>query len=392
MDLRLGYHYHIPARQEDGKIVMPGYHGCFIDSLAERCEKLICFLHSPNPADSFNGDYTIHSKNVVLVDIGLHTSVPKRIINARHFTQSLLEKRGELDAVLLRGPSPLLPAFAKATGQTPTAMLLVGDYLAVVDDLPQPWWRKELIRLWSKWNQAQQLKIARRSLTFVNSHKLYEELKPFVPNLVETHTTTLSEADFFLREDTCQKPPYHLLYTGRMDRGKGLMEMIEALAKLTQKGYDCVLDLVGMKVKGDPILQEIQRKGQELGITERIIYHGYVPLGKQLFDFYRKADIYVIASKSSFEGFPRTIWEAMANSLPVVATRVGSIADFLNGAALIIEPAKTDELASAIISLLSNQELRRRNIKTGRSTAKENTLENRSKELISNIKEFVNKQ
>ena len=391
MGLHLGFYYHIPACIRDGHIVMPGYQGCFVDSLATYCEKLTCFLHSPVPQDHFSGDYAIRSANVELVNIGPHASVPHRMLNAHRFVKSLETMKDKLDLLLLRGPSPLLPDFTKAAGNLPVALLLVGDYLAGVDDLPQPKWRKELIRLWSRWNQNRQLNAAKHNLTFVNSHKLYEQLKPFIPKLVETRTTTLSQADFFQREDTCQKPPYHLLYTGRMDRSKGLSEMVSALALLVEQGYNCTLDLVGMVVEGDPILTEIHQQAKNLGIAERVIYHGYKPLGPQLNEFYRNADIYLIASQAS-EGFPRAIWEAMANSLPVIATHVGSIPDFVEGAAMLVEPNDPEDLALAVITIINDSEQRRNNIRTGLGIAQKNTLEFRSQEMIQHIKESVNLQ
>ena len=143
---------------------------------------------------------------------------------------------------------------------------------------------------------------------------------------------TLQATDFYERADTCQKRPIHLLYTGRMDRGKGLADMTAALGMLVEQGYDACLDLVGWPEAGDPILAEIKAEAERMGIAERVTDHGFKPLGEELFAFYKNADIYVIASRSSFEGFPRTIWEAMAHSLPVAATRVGSIPAFIEGA------------------------------------------------------------
>ena len=207
----------------------------------------------------------------------------------------------------------------------PTALLLVGDAVALVDDSRQPLWRREAIRLLWQWNRRRQDQVARRSLTFVNSRELFRQLQPKIHNLVETRTTTLTRADFFDREDTCTHAPYHLLYTGRMTRGKGLIEMVEALALLVQSGEDVVLDLVGWPEKGDDVLEELKQVAGRLQVAERVTFHGPKPAGPELYAHYREADIYVIASKTS-EGFPRTIWEAMAR-LPVVATRVGSIPD-----------------------------------------------------------------
>jgi glycosyltransferase involved in cell wall biosynthesis len=386
--MHLGFHYHIPACLQNEQILMPGYLGCFIDSLADHCEKVVLFLHTPTDANQFQGDYALHAGNVELVDIGAHTSVPNRMLHSTRFISQFAARKSELDILLIRGPSPLLPAFAAAAGNLPVALLLVGDYLTGIDDLPQPRWRKELIRAWSRWNQSQQLAVAKRSLTFVNSHKLFQELQSFVPSLIETRTTTLTASDFYYREDTCQSPPYHLLYTGRMDRAKGLLDMVTAVANLVDRGYDCILDLVGMIEKGDPILTVIKKRAEYLGIQNRVIYHGYQPLGERLFQFYRKADIYLIASQAS-EGFPRTIWEAMVHSLPVVATKVGSIPSYIEGAAELIEPRQSLEIAMAVSRLIQDSDRRKHYIKAGLNLTHQNTLEQRSQEMISTIEKYL---
>lgn len=387
MTLRLGFHYHVPmVRDADGKLRTPGYQGRFLDSLARHCQQLVCFLHSPTPTDTSPLDYTIESDNVVWVDIGPHTSVPRRMLGARKVTRLIRPWRSQLDALLIRGPSPLLPIVADAVGDLPISLLLVGDYLAGIGDLPQPRWRKEAIRLWARWNHHQQMKVARRSLTFVNSRKLYNELRPLVPNLVETRTTTLTSADFYQRDDTCTQRPVRLLYTGRMDRGKGLLHIVEALALLVERGEDVVLDLVGWPQKGDPILDEIQALAQEKEIRDRVFYHGYKPVGPELFEYYKQADIYVIASTSS-EGFPRTIWEAMAHGLPVVATRVGSIPLFLeeDGVALLVKPDDVHDLLQGISIVLRNKQLRSQSIAKGYALARQNTLEGRAAEITERI-------
>lgn len=390
MSLRLGFHYHIPAHLENGRIRMPGYLGRFVDSLAAHCDEVICFFHSPVQGEEAYLDYPIASENVRLVDIGPHTSVPQRMLGARRFTRPLRAWRDRLDILLLRGPSPLLPSMARAAQGVPLALLLVGDYLAGVNDLPQPRWRKEAIRLWSWWNYRQQLRLARRSLTLVNSRLLYEQLQPLVPELYEVRTTTLTAGDFFIREDTCQAPPYHLLYTGRMDRAKGLFEMVEAVALLVSQGENVILDLVGWPAENDTIMTELANLAQARKVSDRVLYHGYKKLGPELFAYYKQADIYVIASRSS-EGFPRTIWEAMAHSLPVVATRVGSIPLFLGGAAEFIEPKDGNGLASSLRNILHDQARRRHLIQASLHLARENTLEVQTEKLIGIINGWLKK-
>jgi len=388
MALRLGFHYHIPALQKEDGIYTPGYQGRFVDSLAAHCDRLVLFLHTPQPEEVQRLDYRIQSPVVELVPIGPHTRLPLRMLQAwRYAVPQVWVRRAGLDALLLRGPSPLLPLVAWAARPVPTVLLLVGDYLAGIDDLPQPGWRRELIRFWALWNRWGQDRVARRSLTFVNSRKLYEELKGFVPALVETRTTTLSESDFFVREDTCAAPPYRLLYTGRMAAEKGLLDLVEAVALLVEQGEDVVLDLVGWPDREDSFLELLREQAGARGVADRVRYHGYQPVGPELFVFYRQADLFVIASR--FEGFPRSIWEAMAHSLPVVATKVGSIPAYIQGAAQLVEPRDPQALAEGIATLLDSSERRQEFIRAGRNLARQNTLERQSVAMVCQIQDWL---
>lgn len=385
--MKLGFHYHVPAISKEDGIYMPGYLGRFIDSLAELCDQVICFLHSPRPDEIARMDYKILSGNVRLVDIGPHASVIKRTVNSKTYTAFLERHAADMDVLLVRGPSPLLPAMVAAS-PVPSALLLVGDYLAGVNDLPQPLWRKEIIRLWSYWNKWGQNRATRRSLTFVNSRVLHDELKNKASNLHEIRTTTLTDDDFFIRTDTCQSEPYRLLYVGRIDRAKGLLQMVEAVALLKKRNQDVVLDLVGWQEPGDSILEEIQSLAKENYITDRVHYLGSFPLGPELFMCYQQADIFVTASLVS-EGFPRTIWEAMANSLPVIASRVGSIPAFIEGAAELIPPGSIESLADSISKLIQHPEVRQNLIVRGLELARGNTLETQSGIMMEQMKDWL---
>jgi glycosyltransferase involved in cell wall biosynthesis len=392
--LRLGFHYHIPVYQDrDGRLLTPGHQGRFLDSLADRCQTLVCFMHSPRSDEIPQMDYVLRAPNIRGVNIGLHFSFPRRILRARSIVRPVRDHCTRLDALLIRGPTPLLPAMTRAVGDLPIALLLVGDYIAGIGDLPKPRWIKELLRVWTCWYQRRQLAVARRALTFVNSRKLYEQFRPHVVALRETRTTTLSAADFFERDDTCLERPYRLLYTGRMDRAKGLFEMVEAVARLVEQGEDVVLALVGWASGSDTILEELNQFAEANGVADRVIYHGYKPVGPELFEYYKSADVYLIASLSS-EGFPRTIWEAMAHSLPVVATRVGSIPTFLQdqATAVLVEPRDSVALAKAISTIIHDEALRRSLIRQGIEIARPNTLDERAEEMLSQIRHWLSEE
>jgi len=267
---------------------------------------------------------------------------------------------------------------------------LVGDYLAGISSLPQPGWRRELIRLWSWLNYLGQLKAAKRSLVVVNSRALYQQYTGKARQLFETRTTTLSADDLFIRDDTCQKKPVHLLYTGRMDPAKGLLDIVRALSLLKREGEEVVLDLVGWAEEGSNIMARIEETAADEGVKDRIIFHGYKAVGPELFAYYKSTDVYVLASQSN-EGFPRTIWEAMAHCVPVVATSVGSIPDFINGAAELVEPKDPVKLAAGIRQVIHNKELRKGYIQKGFTLAAQNTLETQVGAMAEEIKDWVTK-
>ena len=100
--------------------------------------------------------------------------MPKRLINSRKIVQPVKNWQNSLDALLIRGPTPLLSQMAASVGRIPVVLLIVGDNRLGIDAMSQPLWRKELIRLLWNWNHYQQNKVMKRSLTFVNSHQLYE--------------------------------------------------------------------------------------------------------------------------------------------------------------------------------------------------------------------------
>ncbi len=387
MGLRLGFHYHTLAKESDGGVYMIGYMGRFVDSLAQRCESITCFLHSPGGKTEEILDYRLRSSNVRWVNLGPKYSVPHRELTWWQYGAPWRNNRRSIDAMLIRGPSPMLPTVAHAVKPVPVALLIVGDYVNSIDDIQQPHWRRELIRVWAWWNKFQQIQVARKSLVFVNNSRMFDELRPVVKNLIEVRTTTIDEADFYDRQDTCNKPPYHILYAGHITKGKGVFEIIQAVANLIKSGEDLHLDLVGSVLDGESI-DDFIGFAVRLGISERVTYHGYRMVGPELFAFYKQADVYVIASQLS-EGFPRTIWEAMANSVPVVATRVGGIPGNIEGAAVLVNLGSIDDLTQGISSLLHDSTLRQKIILRGREIARQNTLGIQAGVLVDNLNELL---
>ena len=390
--MRLGFHYHIPACMIEGQIYTASYLGLFIDSLAVHFEQLVLFLHSPRKDEMPQMDYAIVSQNVVLVPLMEHLSIPKRLLRGKSVARKVAEAAREqrIDVLLMRAPTPLLPFIATATKTIcKQALLVVGDMRDHVQNLNQPWWRAPLVRRYIFWNEGRQEQLAKSMLVLTNSAIFQERYARIALKSVLVRTTTLSRANFFERKQLDAGKPFKLLYAGRIEVGKGLLLIAEAVTRLNLDSIDCQWDIVGWSEQGDDTQARIQSIFDQAGQGGRVVFHGKQKAGEALFAFYRKADAYVMASLLS-EGFPRTIWEAMANSAPVIATPVGSIPHYLKHGenALLVKPDASD-IADKIRELVERPDLRRKLIHNGFMLAEESTLEFQSAKMAGEIKAFA---
>jgi glycogen(starch) synthase len=146
-----------------------------------------------------------------------------------------------------------------------------------------------------------------------------------------------------------------LLYHGRVDRRKGVMELIEAFDRLRFSRPTLRLIVSGI----GPDVAAVRTRVAELSLGDSVSLTGHADYFAAA-DIYRRGDIFVSPTYS--EGFSNTILEAMASGLPIVSTRAVGVVDCLtdNVNALLVEPRDTDALAKAIARLLDDGALRRR--------------------------------
>lgn len=140
-----------------------------------------------------------------------------------------------------------------------------------------------------------------------------------------------------------------MLCVARMSPEKGHLVLLDALAILRNEGLDAHCTLVG----DGPMRATIERCAAALGLTGSIIFAG--PLEpERVAALYRSAGLVVLASFS--EGVPIVLMEAMAHSLPVVATRVGGVPELVDHGVtgLVVAPGDAQELAEALRQVLAD--------------------------------------
>ncbi len=98
---------------------------------------------------------------------------------------------------------------------------------------------------------------------------------------------------------------------------------------------------------------ELLRTGEELGLQPHRDLILRDP-GERVAELAQAFDVFWLSSRSRSEGLPTVVGEAMALGLPVVATRVGSVAEAVGEAGLLVPPSDPDALARAAAQLIED--------------------------------------
>jgi glycosyltransferase involved in cell wall biosynthesis len=155
-------------------------------------------------------------------------------------------------------------------------------------------------------------------------------------------------------------PPV-ILYAGRLRSRKAVAVLIAALPRVLAEVPACRLVIVGGGEQSARVAAAVRARG----LTSRVELAGVLPRASVV-ERLAAADVFCLPS--TYEGLPLAILEAMAAGLPVVATAVAgnpeAVEDGVTG--LLVPPESAAALATALISLLRDPELRRRMGEAGR--------------------------
>ena len=143
----------------------------------------------------------------------------------------------------------------------------------------------------------------------------------------------------------------------RITPEKGIHTLVEATAKLK------ALPSVQLLVVGGPYfpkdseyIDSLKVRAKELGIVDRVIFTGFLEDTDTILSL---LDVVLLASTIP-EACPRTIIEAMASGVPVIATPLGGSKELVTPETGILVPAEDpDAFAEAIMQLAEDSERRK---------------------------------
>jgi glycosyltransferase involved in cell wall biosynthesis len=388
--LNVGYHYHQEAVfGPEGSARIPSHLGLLLHELAVQAGSVTFYAHG-GPAVG-NEDFVLSEPLIRCIDLGPRRSFPARTFWPYPALRRFRPTADGVDVMLIQSPTPLLPYFVRKCRDVPVALLVWGDYGAWMPRPSAPRWRSTLIKGWIKYYSAQQRRAANGRLAFIQNPTLAPTVRG-----AETHVvpfSSLSESSIptgSTNRDWSpakgRKEPVRLLYSGRIVREKGLLEVVDSLRILADQGYLASFEIWGWDDPRDLNLDVVMARAEARGVKDRVRFLGYRPAGEDLLRAYAEADIFVIATY--WDSLPRSMQEAMAVGLPVVATAVGGIGASLldRETAMLIEPRQAGSIAAAVRALVDDPLLRRRVAEQGQTWARRYTIESNCAEVVATLR------
>ncbi len=213
-------------------------------------------------------------------------------------------------------------------------------YSAIIRDalfcLVAKWQKKKCVVFWRGWNIANEVDIdafwvlpfmkillsANKSFV-LNKYVKKQLIKRGYNGKIIIMTTVVSDKIAQNNKQVnFEKEPFCILFLSRVEKQKGIFELVEAY-KLLKKKYP-KLKLV---IAGDgSVLSDIKNKIINEKI-EGVQFTGYIS-GKSKLEVFNNSSCYALPSYS--EGMPNSVLEAFMVGLPVIATPVGGLVDIWN--------------------------------------------------------------
>jgi len=173
--------------------------------------------------------------------------------------------------------------------------------------------------------------------------------------------------------DSAKEPPVDLpydlpkkffFYPATFWRHKNHAGLFAALVKLRDRYPDMRLVLAGANENG---YAEAVKKVEELGISENVVFLGFVP-ESHMFELYRRARALIMPSFFGPTNIPQL--EAFVAGCPVATSHIYGIPEQVGDAALLFDPSSVDEIASTMERLWTDDALCSQLIERGHEHAR----------------------
>ncbi|HKO98645.1 MAG TPA: glycosyltransferase family 1 protein [Pyrinomonadaceae bacterium] len=147
----------------------------------------------------------------------------------------------------------------------------------------------------------------------------------------------------------------YVLSVGAIQPRKNLPRLLEAYSFLRRSRPDVKLPELILVGKAAWLYDETLRRISELGLVDSVKLAGYVP-EQDLAALYSGAHCFIYPSY--FEGFGLPPLEAMKCGAPVIVGNQTSLPEVVGDAAILVDPFSVDDIAAAILKVITNSTVR----------------------------------
>jgi len=167
-------------------------------------------------------------------------------------------------------------------------------------------------------------------------------------------STTLSktELDSIPQGDPWTPPtPLHLVTVGRLSPAKNARAVLEALPEIDRTFPGTRLAIVGDGPEEEPL----KRRAEELGVADRVTFHGNVA-HERVLEILQGSHLFLFPTRVA-EGFPKAVLEAMACGLPALVPPVSVLPMLVRqGGGRLLSGTEAADVAKAVVDLAGQPE------------------------------------
>ena len=311
--MTLGYYYQNPFVYRKGLPEIP------ID-LYLACQEFLKYFDEvvilANHQEQSNRNTKPLPEGVKMVDIGPLKPHWVRLLGFGYDRERVRQASQKLDALIIQGPTTLVPHIGKDAPRPLKIFLQVGFWGSVY---PGQFRSHSLIKeiglqCMVRIAEYQQKQAFKKGIIFSNNPlklEMYKKLAPgyFISKGLVRKEEISKRTSFEIIE------PIKLLYYGRIESDKHIETIIRACRLLKEQEFPFHFDIVGGA--SGPYLKHLLELTRQLDIEKEITFHGPVPFHEKQ-QYFNRADIFIFHTCGT-EGFPRVIWEAFSFGTPVIA-------------------------------------------------------------------------
>lgn len=206
----------------------------------------------------------------------------------------------------------------------------------------------------------------------VPSHPMLSILKNYgitthaevIPTGIEPDSFVLGDrAAFRANYNIAQNRPV-LLFVGRVAHEKNIGFLLKVLGEVRKTVTDVLFVIAGE----GPARSSLENDVKALGLSEHVMFIGYLDRHAELNSCYRCADIFIFSSRTETQGL--VLLEAMAQGVPVVSTAELGTRDVLKeGQGVWIAKEELTDFSAKVIKMLGDADARRELSQSGRDYA-----------------------